>query len=190
MPKVVGRWILSLELVIIVVVISGIGVWLSRPRIHTDTRLVETQAALQQAMQTRDSLAQVVQSQMARTDSVIAAGRQTERRLRSTIAQAAKTLADSNASRYALQAALRQTLADASALAVAFDSVVSVVADERQAVQAERDAWIAERTEVSAVIQAQAEQVAYYRLRDQRPPQRVTSYLLGVASALLLVVVL
>jgi Xaa-Pro aminopeptidase len=182
-----NRWA---ELVLIVLVVSAIGVWLSRPRIHTDTRLAEAQALLADVMQTRDSLAQVVQSQMVRTDSVIAAGRQTERRLRSTIAQAAETLADSNASRYALQAALRQTLADAGALAVAFDSVVSVVADERQAVQAERDAWIAERTEVSAVIQAQAEQVAYYRLRDQRPPQRVTSYLLGVASALLLVVVL
>jgi Xaa-Pro aminopeptidase len=186
MPK--GRWILSLELVIIVVVISGIGVWLSR--IHTDTRLVETQAALQQAQKARDSLAQVVRLQMAKTDSVIAAGRQTERRLRSTIAQAAETLADSNASRYELQAALRQTLADASALAVAFDSMVSVVADERQAVQAERDAWIAERTEVSAVIQAQAQAVRYYQLRDQRRPQRVTSYLLGVGSALLLVLIL
>jgi hypothetical protein len=182
-----NRWA---ELVLIVLVVSGIGVWLSRPRIHTDTRLAEAQALLADVMRTRDSLAQVVQSQMARTDSVIAAGRQTERRLRSTIAQAAETLADSNASRYALQAALRQTLADAGALAVAFDSVVSVVADERQAVQAERDAWIAERTEVSAVIQAQAEAVAYYQLRDQRRPQRVTSYLLGVASALLLVVVL
>jgi Xaa-Pro aminopeptidase len=182
-----NRWA---ELVLIVLVVSGIGVWLSRPRIHTDTRLAEAQALLADVMQTRDSLAQVVQSQMVRTDSVIAAGRQTERRLRSTIAQAAETLADSNASRYALQAALRQTLADAGALAVAFDSVVSVVADERQAVQAERDAWIAERTEVSAVIQAQAQAVRYYQLRDQRPPQRVTSYLLGVASALLLVVVL
>jgi hypothetical protein len=180
-----SRWA---ELVLIVLVVSGIGVWFSR--IPTDTRLAETQAALQQAMRTRDSLAQVVESQMVRTDSAIAAGRQTERRLRSTIANAAETLADSNASRYALQAALRQTLADAGALAVAFDSVVSVVADERQAVQAERDAWIAERTEVSAVIQAQAQAVAYYQLRDQRPPQRVTSYLLGVASALLLVVVL
>jgi hypothetical protein len=182
-----NRWA---ELVLIVLVVSGIGVWLSRPRIHTDTRLVEAQALLADVMQTRDSLAQVVRVQMARTDSVIAAGRQTERRLRSTIAQAAETLADSNASRYALQAALRQTLADASALAVAFDSVVSVVADERAAVQAERDAWIAERTEVSAVIQAQAQAVRYYQLRDQRRPQRVTSYLLGVGSALLLVVIL
>jgi len=180
-----NRWA---ELVLIVLVVSAIGVWLSR--IPTDTRLAETQAALQQAMQTRDSLAQVVESQMVRTDSAIAAGRQTERRLRSTIAQAAETLADSNASRYALQAALRQTLADASALAVAFDSVISVIASERAAVQAERDAWIAERTEVSAVIQAQAQAVRYYQLRDQRRPQRVTSYLLGVASALLLVVVL
>jgi hypothetical protein len=188
MPK--GRWILSLELVIIVVVISGIGVWLSRPRIHTDTRLVETQAALQQAQKARDSLAQVVRVQMARTDSVIAAGRQTERRLRSTIAQAAETLADSNASRYDLQASLRVVIADAEGLAFAFDSVISVIASERQAVQAERDAWIAERTEVSAVIQAQAQAVRYYQLRDQRRPQRVTSYLLGVASALLLVVVL
>jgi hypothetical protein len=182
-----SRWA---ELVLIVLVVSGIGVWLSRPRIHTDTRLAEAQALLADVMRTRDSLAQVVQSQMARTDSVIAAGRQTERRLRSTIAQSAETLADSNASRYALQAALRQTLTDASALAVAFDSVVSVIAVERQAVQAERDAWIAERTEVSAVIQAQAEAVAYYQLRDARRPQRVTSYLLGVGSALLLVLVL
>jgi hypothetical protein len=182
-----SRWA---ELVLIVLVVSGIGVWLSRPRIHTDTTLADAQALLAQMTRTRDSLAQVVRVQMARTDSAIAAGRRTEGRLRSTIAKAAETLADSNASRYALQAALRQTLADASALAVAFDSVVSVVADERQAVQAERDAWIAERTEVSAVIQAQAQAVRYYQLRDQRPPQRVTSYLLGVASALLLVVVL
>jgi hypothetical protein len=182
-----NRWA---ELVLIVLVVSGIGVWLSRPRIHTDTTLAEAQALLAQMTRTRDSLAQVVRVQMARTDSVIAAGRRTEGRLRATIAKATETLADSNASRDALQAALRQTLADASALAVAFDSVVSVVADERQAVQAERDAWIAERTEVSAVIQAQAQAVRYYQLRDQRPPQRVTSYLLGVASALLLVVVL
>jgi hypothetical protein len=182
-----NRWA---ELVLIVLVVSAIGVWLSRPRIHTDTRLADAQALLAQVSQTRDSLAQVVRVQMARTDSVIAAGRQTERRLRATITHAAETLADSNASRDALQVALRQTLSDAGALAVAFDSVVAVIAVERQAVQAERDAWVAERAATSAVIAAQEQGVKYYQLRDQRRPQRVTSYLLGVASALLLVVVL
>jgi hypothetical protein len=181
---------------LLVVCVIGISVvWARVAQSHRDRALTQQRLAL---------ITQELAHARALTDSVAALAdslrhdvrRQAQRvaqqtaHLQAELHKSRVVLRDSAATVEMLRARLDATVTRAAYAVTAMDSLQVSVRQLEKRLDVEREAWHIERTEVSAVIQAQAQAVRYYQLRDQRRPQRVTSYLLGVGSALLLVLVL
>jgi uncharacterized protein YecT (DUF1311 family) len=198
----IGRYRIAAEVVAVSVVsavlLSGVAQCAApaKPDLLAENSHKASLAAIA-ARRARDSIFVLHTQAVARTDSVVRSSRAYQGRLTRAIDQSRVALADSSASRDTLQVRLRETLAAAERLSVAFDSTVQAFHVERAAVTAEREAWLSERAANTALIAAKdAELSALRTVKDCLIigfipcPNRVQSYLYGVGSVLLLLVVL
>lgn len=201
----VGRYRIAAEVLAVAVVsaflISGVAQCVNTATLTHTAMLAENShkasLAAIQARRARDSIAVLHQRAVARTDSVVRSSRTDQARLTRAIDQSRLSLADTNVSRDTLQARLRETVAAAERLSVAYDSTISSFVIERAAVTAEREAWLAERATWNTLVAAKDAELAAWkdaaRCRIIGPipcPTRWQSAGLGALGALLLVVAL
>ena len=200
MARVVGRWIISLELVVTALLLAGLFVWVSRSVGRPDPRIAELEArvaaadsALAVAQAQVVTQAVTVQSMIAQRQAAQEQARKASGQLQGLIAANRNLLAvstvDSNHT-----SILRERLAATTAAA---DVLVATV-DTLQARIAVTDSALAvlERMRVSERIQAQTaiaardsvitELTKGCQLGPIKCPSRVSSYLFGVLTLLVI----
>ena len=192
-----GRWIISLELVVTALLLAGLFVWVSRSVGRPDPRIAVLEARIAAA----DSALAVAQAQVVTQavtlDSVTALrriaqadARKASGQLQGLIAANRKALEDSASSMALLRERLALTTAAADVLVATVDTLQARIAVTDSALAVLERMRVSERIQAQTAIAARDSVITQLakgcQLGPIKCPSRVSSYLFGVLTLLVI----